>query len=78
MDDLVRIVLPEADPEGTSRFWVYTTSGGVVYSDDFTGHSAIWRGRNEEGGTVASGVYLVLVRTPVREEVIKLAVLHRN
>lgn len=75
MNDLVRIVLPESDPEGESRVWIYTASGQLVHRQSFTGHSAFWRGRNDDGDQVASGVYLVLVRTPVREETVKLAVL---
>lgn len=75
MDDLVRIVLPASDPEGESRLWIYTLSGELVHKETFTGHVTTWRGLNEDGGQVASGVYLVLVRTPVREETVKLAVL---
>lgn len=77
MDDLVRIVLPASDPEGESRVWIYTVSGQLVHAGTFAGHSTIWQGHNDDGGTVASGVYLVLVRTPVREETVKLAVLRR-
>jgi subtilisin family serine protease len=78
MDDLVRIVLPASDPEGQSRAWIYTVSGQLVHTGEFTGHAMVWDGRNDDGGQVASGVYLVLVRTPVREETVKLAVLRRE
>jgi hypothetical protein len=78
MDDVVRIVLPASDPEGQSRVWIYTVSGQLVHTGEFTGHSKVWRGRNDDGGAVASGIYLVFVRTPVREETVKLAVLRRE
>jgi hypothetical protein len=77
MSDTVWIVLPEADPGGLSRVWIYTTAGRLVYSQEFSGSSMMWRGRNDDGEAVASGIYLVLVRTPSREELVKLAVIRR-
>lgn len=77
MADSVRVVLPALDPSGPSSFWIYTTSGQLVYRQEFTGYSAIWRGQNDDGGQVASGVYLVLVQTPARQEIVKLAVLRQ-
>jgi serine protease AprX len=77
MNDTVRIVLPETDPGGSSRVHIYTTAGGPVYSQEFTGSSMLWRGVNDDGEAVASGIYLVLVQTQMREELVKLAVIRR-
>ena len=74
MADYVRVVLPALDPDGPSSIWIYTVSGQLVHRQEFTGYSAVWNGQNDDGGRVASGLYLVLVRTPVRQEIIKLAV----
>jgi subtilisin family serine protease len=72
-EDSVRIVTPDTVAEQLSSFEVFTAAGQPVYSGKFRGNSGVWPGLNESGQPVASGIYLVWVRTPKREEIVKVA-----
>ena len=50
-------------------------SGSIVYETKSEGGTATWNGRNFAGDKVATGVYLVLVNTPLGEESVATKIL---
>jgi hypothetical protein len=50
-------------------------SGSIVYETKSEGGTATWNGRNFSGDKVATGVYLVLVNTPLGEESVATKIL---
>ncbi|MBD3298097.1 MAG: S8 family serine peptidase [candidate division Zixibacteria bacterium] len=69
----ISIVTP--DTAGTSEYQVFTVSGQNVRAGQFDGSLGRWDGRTSDGRPVASGIYLIRVVTPVREEILKVAIL---
>lgn len=74
-DGRIKIVTPDSTRAEPTSFQVLTISGQAVYKGEFTGSLGTWDGLNMDGEPVASGVYLLYVRTPQRDEVLKVAVL---
>ncbi len=72
-DGRVNIITP--DTAGTSEYQVFTISGQNVRTARFKSSLGEWDGRNSDGQPVASGIYLIRVVTPVREEILKVAIL---
>ncbi|MBI5866842.1 MAG: S8 family serine peptidase [candidate division Zixibacteria bacterium] len=76
--DSVWIGTPDAATDAPSHFDVFTAAGDPVYSGEFWGRSSLWLGTNESNQPVASGIYLVWVRTPIRDGLVKLALIRRR
>lgn len=74
-DGRIKIVTPDSARTEPTAFQVITISGRTVYKGEFTGSLGTWDGHNMDGEPVASGIYLLHVRTPQRDEVLKVAVL---
>ena len=76
--DSVWIVTPDTAAGQLSRYDVFTVAGEPVYSGEFSGSSGMWLGSNQAGQPVASGVYLLWVRTPQREGMVKVALIRHQ
>jgi flagellar hook assembly protein FlgD len=60
---------------GDSTVEVYAASGALVRTLEVTGASSVtWNGRNDDGDVLASGVYVVRIRTGAGSAVRKVAV----
>lgn len=70
-----RITIITPDTVGTSEFQVFTVSGQNVHTDHFQGSQVSWDGVNSDGRPVASGIYLIRVITPIREDILKVAIM---
>ena len=77
LDGRIKIVTPDSTQSEHTAFQVLTISGQTVYKGEFTGSIGTWDGKNADGEPVASGVYLVHVRTPERDDVLKVAVIRK-
>lgn len=76
--DSVWIGTPDGATDALSRFDIFTAAGDPVYSGEFRGRSSLWLGINKQDQPVAPGIYLVWVRTPEREGLVKLALIRRK
>lgn len=80
-EDSVRIVTPDTTDTATgqlSHYDVFTAAGEPVYTGEFWGNSGVWPGLNQAGQPVASGVYLLWVRTPQRTGTVKVALVRHQ
>ena len=76
--DSVWIVTQDTTTNQLSRYDVFTVAGEPVYSGEFRGSPGLWPGSNQAGQSVASGVYLLWVRTPRGEAKLKVALVRRK
>lgn len=71
-----RVVISLGSYEGTASVSVYNMAGTLVRTLDGEGGSSVsWYGDNDDGGSVASGVYFLRIRTGESESVRKVAVI---
>ncbi|MFH1865676.1 MAG: T9SS type A sorting domain-containing protein [Candidatus Eisenbacteria bacterium] len=71
-----RVVISLGSYEGTATVSVYNMAGTLVRTLDGEGGSSVsWYGDNDDGGSVASGVYFLRIRTGESESVRKVAVI---
>ncbi|MEW5702887.1 MAG: S8 family peptidase [Candidatus Zixiibacteriota bacterium] len=78
-DSQITIALPDQDSAANWRVEVYTAAGQPVDQWDVVGYDRTsWPGTNSNGLPVAAGVYLVRVKSPTRERIIKVAWMPRR
>jgi subtilisin family serine protease len=66
-------------PEGSEGVYqIYSLAGRLVYQGDIAAGMGTWDGTNVAGERVATGVYLVRVKTQSHEKTLKLAWLPRD
>lgn len=73
-DGFIRIVSPDSAQDHRTDYRILTVDGQPVYSGQFFGPAGFWRGVNERGGEVVSGVYLLWLKSSRGTETLKIAV----
>jgi len=74
-DGFIQIVNPGMEYTQTTEYRILTSAGQPVYAGRFYGPAGFWRGVNEQGEEVASGVYLLWLKSDRGEELLKVALL---
>ncbi|MEW5874563.1 MAG: S8 family serine peptidase [Candidatus Zixiibacteriota bacterium] len=74
-DGFIQIVNPGMEYTQTTEYRILTSAGQPVYAGRFYGPAGFWRGVNEQGEDVASGVYLLWLKSDRGEELLKVALL---
>jgi hypothetical protein len=78
MEEWVRIGTPDTSTSQASHLEVFTSAGQPVFSGEFWGNTTVWHGTNHDGLPVASGIYILWIKTPVQEGSVKVALIRRN
>jgi subtilisin family serine protease len=74
--DRMTVSIPREDlmaGNGTTQLQVYAINGRIVFDTLFEGQEVEWNGRTADGNRIATGIYLCRVKTPLQEDLIKIA-----